>query len=66
MEAGTTIGPYELVDTHKIGDGAGCVGVYKAVDTRSGQLVAIKTVDRVREGMQCGWPVNVSAGTAGN
>jgi serine/threonine protein kinase len=48
-EGGVAIGPYRLDSSNKIGDGAGCIGVYKAVDTRSGRVVAIKTVDRAKE-----------------
>jgi|EP01046_Picozoa_sp_COSAG06_P009712 serine/threonine protein kinase len=40
----------ELADTAKLGEGAGCIGVYAAVDTRDGRSVAVKTVDRTREG----------------
>ena len=37
--------------TAKLGEGAGCVGVYAAVDVRDGRQVAVKTVDRTREGV---------------
>lgn len=40
----------ELSDSAKLGEGAGCIGVYAAVDTRDGRSVAVKTVDRTREG----------------
>ena len=40
----------ELLDSPKLGEGAGCVGVYAVVDTTNGRQVAVKTVDRTREG----------------
>ena len=40
----------ELLDSPKLGEGAGCVGVYAAIDTTNGRQVAVKTVDRTREG----------------
>lgn len=43
---GVAVGPYRLDARQQIGSGAGCVGVYRAVDTRSGRVVAIKTIDR--------------------
>eukprot|EP01048_Picozoa_sp_COSAG05_P005476 COSAG05_NODE_325_length_11376_cov_31.743726_2_plen_391_part_00 len=45
----TLTGAPGLDASQKIGDGAGCVGVYQAIDTRSGRVVAIKTVDRSKE-----------------
>ena len=47
-----------LTDGKKLGEGAGSVGVYAGVDTRDGRPVAIKTVDRTREGSP---PLSLSA-----